>query len=105
MAGSAVPAIVWFGALAAALAARAQGQASGRRRRAIKRAVAVTGEGEPLISALTKLYTLARMPRRIERRQEQAGTHPSLSRRIRDIRAAAGTAPFDADRAGHHPEH
>jgi len=92
MAGSAVPAIVWFGALAAVLAARARDKQ--RQETACdQRAVAVTGNGEPLISALTKLYTLARMPRRIERRQEQAGTHPSLSRRIRDIRAAAGTAP------------
>ena len=93
MTGWAVPAIVWFGALAAALAARARDKQ--RQETACdQRAVAVIGDGEPLISALTKLYTLARMPRRIERRQEQAGTHPSLSRRIRDIRAAAGTTPL-----------
>lgn len=92
MAGSAVPAIVWFGALAAALAARARDKQ--RQETACdRRAVAVIGDGEPLISALTKLYTLARMPRRIEGRQEQAGSHPSLSRRIRDIRTAAGTTP------------
>ena len=92
MAGSAVPAIVWFGTLAAAMAARARDKQ--RQETACdQRAVAVIGDGEPLISALTKLYTLARMPRRIEGRQEQAGSHPSLSRRIRDIRTAAGTTP------------
>ena len=92
MDGSAVPSIIWFGGLAAALAARARDK---QRQETVcdQRAVAVIGDGEPLISALTKLYTLARMPRRIEGRQEQAGSHPSLSRRIRDIRTAAGTAP------------
>jgi Zn-dependent protease with chaperone function len=91
--GWAVPAIVWFGTLATALAARARDKQ--RQETACdQRAVAVIGDGEPMISALTKLYTLARMPRRIEGRQEQAGSHPSLSRRIRDIRAAAGTPPL-----------
>lgn len=93
MAGLALPGIVWFGALAAALAARARDKQ--RQETACdQRAVAVIGDGEPLISALTKLYTLARMPRRVEGRQEQAGSHPSLSRRIRDIRTAAGTSPL-----------
>jgi Zn-dependent protease with chaperone function len=92
IAGSALPSIVWFGALAAALAARARDK---QRQETLcdQRAVAVIGDGEPLISALSKIYALARIPRRIEGRQEQAGSHPSLSRRIRDIRTAAGSTP------------
>ena len=92
MSESALPSIVWFGALAAALAARAKDK---QRQETVcdQRAVAVIGDGEPLISALSKIYALARMPRRIEGRQEQAGSHPSLSRRIRDIRTAAGSPP------------
>jgi Zn-dependent protease with chaperone function len=57
------------------------------------RAIELTGQPEALVSALTKLYIIARIPRRIERQREQADTHPSLARRIRDIRSAAGNAP------------
>ena len=57
------------------------------------RAVALTGDAEALVRALAKLYTFARMPRRIDADMERRATHPSLARRIRDIRAAAGTAP------------
>jgi Zn-dependent protease with chaperone function len=92
LAESALPSIIWFGALAAALAARAKDK---QRQETVcdQRAVAVIGDGEPLISALSKIYALARIPRRMEGRQEQAGSHPSLSRRIRDIRTAAGSPP------------
>ena len=54
------------------------------------RAVALTGQPEALVSGLTRLYTVARMPRRIATVQDQASSHPSLARRIRDIRRAAG---------------
>ena len=92
MSGSAVPWLIWLGALGAALAARARDR---QRQETVcdQRAVAIVGDGEPLISGLTKIYTLARIPRRLEGRQERAATHPSLSRRIRDIRKAAGTVP------------
>jgi Zn-dependent protease with chaperone function len=56
------------------------------------RAVALTGDAEALASALTTLHAVARVPRRWDRRKEQQATHPSLARRIRDIRAAAGMA-------------
>ena len=90
--GPTCAALIWFGAFAITLAVRAKGK---QRQETIcdQRAAALIGDGEPLVSALTKLYTLARMPRRLETRQEQASSHPSLSRRIRDIRKAAGTAP------------
>jgi hypothetical protein len=57
------------------------------------RAVELTGNPEPLVSGLTKLYAAARLPRRIAAPQDRAASHPSLSRRIRDIRRAAGIQP------------
>ncbi|HEX6465268.1 MAG TPA: M48 family metalloprotease, partial [Vicinamibacterales bacterium] len=54
------------------------------------RAVALTGDPEALVRALTKLHTIARVPRRWDQAREQQATHPSLARRIRDIRASAG---------------
>jgi hypothetical protein len=42
------------------------------------------------VSGLTKLYAAARLPRRVAAPQDRAASHPSLSRRIRDIRRAAG---------------
>ncbi len=61
------------------------------------RAVALCGNPEALISGLTRLYTMARVPRRLDSLHEQRATHPSLARRIRDIRAAAGTAATSLD--------
>jgi len=57
------------------------------------RAVALTGNPEALIRGLVKLHALARVPRRWDSNLERHMTHPSLKRRIQDIRAAAGTAP------------
>lgn len=57
------------------------------------RAVAITGDGEALVRALTKGYTISRMPRRLHPQYERQATHPSLARRIRDIRRAAGATP------------
>ena len=56
------------------------------------RAVALTGDGEALAGALATLHAVARVPRRWDQQRERASTHPSLARRIRDIRAAAGIA-------------
>ena len=55
------------------------------------RAVELGGDAEALVRGLTRLYTMARVPRRLDAQHEQRATHPSLARRIRDIRAAAGT--------------
>ena len=57
------------------------------------KAARLTGNPEAVISGLTKLYTIARLPRRLDNQTEQAATHPSLARRIRDIRKAAGSEP------------
>jgi Zn-dependent protease with chaperone function len=58
------------------------------------RAIEMGGDPEALIAALEKLHAYARLPRRWDQRMEQSATHPSLARRVRDIRAAAGTAPL-----------
>jgi Zn-dependent protease with chaperone function len=60
------------------------------------RAVELIGDGETLASALTALHVIARVPRRWDQRREQQATHPSLARRLRDIRAAATTAAAPA---------
>ena len=94
---SSLPWLAWFAVLMMSLVLRAKDK---QRQETIcdQRAVALTGDPEPLVSALTKIYAFARMPRRLENRREQASTHPSLARRIRDIRRAAGVvaAPLDA---------
>jgi Zn-dependent protease with chaperone function len=57
------------------------------------RAVALTGNPEALVRALVKLHAIARVPRRWDADLERHMSHPSLKRRIQDIRAASGTAP------------
>ena len=90
--GSWLPILVWFLMLTGVVMMRAKGKQQ-QETVCDARAVALIGSGEPLIGALTKLYTIARLPRRVELRYEQADSHPSLARRIKDIRKAAGTAP------------
>ena len=84
--------LLWFGALVAVMAFRVRGK---QRQETVcdARAVELTGNPEPLVSGLTKLYAAARLPRRIATPQDRAASHPSLSRRIRDIRRAAGIQP------------
>jgi Zn-dependent protease with chaperone function len=53
------------------------------------RALELVDDPAALISALTKLHNLMRLPRRWGKRGEQQQTHPSLARRIRAIRDAA----------------
>jgi len=57
------------------------------------RAVALTGNPEALVRALVKIHAIARVPRRWDVDLERHLSHPSLKRRIQDIRAAAGTPP------------
>jgi Zn-dependent protease with chaperone function len=57
------------------------------------RAVALTGNAEALVRGLVKIHAIARMPRRWDADLERQMSHPSLKRRIQDIRAAAGTPP------------
>ena len=57
------------------------------------RACALTGHPEALVRALVKLHAMARVPRRWDADLERHMSHPSLKRRIQDIRAAAGTPP------------
>jgi Zn-dependent protease with chaperone function len=61
------------------------------------RAIQLCGDAEALVRALSRLYSMARLPRRFDQQQERQATHPSLARRIRDIRAAAGIAAGGLD--------
>ena len=91
-----LPIVVGFGTFLIALAI----QLRGRQRQETAcdlRAVELTGDADALVRGLTKLYTIARIPRRIEQLTDRAATHPSLARRIRDIRKAAGAAPVALD--------
>ena len=54
------------------------------------RALALTGDAETLINALTKTCRTLNLPRRYDPEVERASTHPSLAHRIQAIRAAAG---------------
>ena len=84
---------VWPVCLIAAMVLRAQHQQKHETESDL-RAVALTGDGEALVRALTKLHVFARMPRRWETEFERRATHPSLARRIQAIRRASGVAPM-----------
>jgi Zn-dependent protease with chaperone function len=58
-----------------------------------RRAVELCGDGEALVRALLLLHSLGLVPRRVDPETEQHATHPSLARRIRAIRQAAGVPP------------
>lgn len=70
------------------------------------RAVALTGDPEALVRALTKIHAIARVPRRWDAQFERHATHPSLARRIKAIREAAGSPPavLGAAAAFHAPD-
>jgi Zn-dependent protease with chaperone function len=82
----------WLAAVVASLAIRSRGKQQ-QETACDLRAVDLTQDGEATIRALTKLYTIARLPRRLDQQAELSATHPSLARRIRDIRRAAGLLP------------
>ena len=94
--GSLLP-YVWIAAVIVALALR------GRTRQANEtasdlRAVSLTGNPEALVSALTRLHAIARVPRRWDAELERRSTHPSLARRIQAIRAGKpGPAAFGTE--------
>jgi Zn-dependent protease with chaperone function len=56
------------------------------------RGLELCGNAEALIQALTKIHVFARVPRRWDTQTEAMASHPSLARRIRAIREAAGAA-------------
>jgi Zn-dependent protease with chaperone function len=82
----------WPGLLLVALVARARNRQQNETTSDL-RAVALTGDPEALVRGLTKLHAIARMPRRWDAQFERHATHPSLARRIKAIREAAGRAP------------
>ena len=53
------------------------------------RAIALCGDADALIRALTKTYALTRFPRRFAADLERNATHPSLAHRLQAIRDAA----------------
>ncbi len=76
--------LVVLGALVA-LAAQSQS----REHDSDLRALELVGEAEPLISALTKIHHLMKLPRRWRADSEGRMSHPSLAKRLRAIRDAA----------------
>jgi len=54
-----------------------------------RRAIQLCGDAQALASALVKLHALARVPRRWSPEMQQRASHPSLAKRLRDIRAGA----------------
>ncbi len=64
------------------------------------RAVELVGEPESLISALTKIHDLMRMPRRWRSGSEARMSHPSLAKRLRAIREAAGVRGIETSESG-----
>jgi Zn-dependent protease with chaperone function len=54
------------------------------------RALELCGNPDALIQALTKIHAFARVPRRWDTQMEATASHPSLARRLRAIREAAG---------------
>ena len=83
---------LWPVAVVGAMALRAR-QSQQHETASDRRAIALCGDPDALASALVKLHTLARIPRRWSPEMEQRATHPSLARRLRDIRAHAEGPP------------
>jgi Zn-dependent protease with chaperone function len=80
---------VWVPLLVTAIALRARNRQQNETASDL-RALALTGNAEAIISALTKLHTIMHVARRWDPEIERQATHPSLARRIQAIRTAAG---------------
>jgi Zn-dependent protease with chaperone function len=78
--------VLWPAVLVIQALARAR-RVHGHELASDRRALDLCGNPEALVSALTKLHTIARLPRRWS---AQASKHPSLAQRVRAIRSAAG---------------
>jgi hypothetical protein len=83
---------LWPAVLLASLAVRARNRQAHETSSDL-RAIALSGGADPLIRALTRLHSLARLPRRWDSERERHASHPSLARRIQAIRDASGLAP------------
>lgn len=68
----------------------AQSRQQALEHRADLRALELTGDAEALISGLTKIHHLLRLPRRLRGDLQAKQSHPSLAARLRAIRQAAG---------------
>lgn len=88
-------AVLWSFAFVATLARMARNRQKNETASDL-RAVELCGDPEALVRALTKIYTFSRVPRRFDSETERVASHPSLARRIRAIRAAAGIPPQPA---------
>jgi len=77
--------VISIAAVIAGLALRAQ-RMQPKETEADLRAVDLCGNAEALISGLTHVYTVNHIPRRWSTQTEERATHPSLARRIADIR-------------------
>jgi heat shock protein HtpX len=86
---------VWPVAVVVAMALRAR-HSQQNETASDRRAIELCGDPEALAFALVKLHTLARIPRRWSPDMEQRASHPSLARRLRDIRALSDGPPAPA---------
>jgi Zn-dependent protease with chaperone function len=84
--------VIWMLILVATLVVRARNRQKHETASDL-RAIALTGDPEALVRALTRIHAIARLPRRWDAQFERQATHPSLARRIQAIRAAAGAPP------------
>lgn len=83
-------AVAWLATLLTAMASIGRG-AKQRETSGDQRAAELVGDPEALITALTRLYAIGHLPRRWDASTEARATHPALARRIRALRATAGS--------------
>lgn len=89
---SLLPTAIWVVLVVIAMAWRARDRQKNETASDL-RAIALCGDAEALARGLIKLHVFARLPRRMGGEVERHATHPSLARRIQDIRSAAGSPP------------
>jgi hypothetical protein len=94
--------ILWLVVVAVGLMARTS-MMRGYEVGADLRALELCGDPEALISALEKLHTLSRLPRRLGNREEGRISHPTLARRVAAIRRAASEGEAEPEEEGRSP--